>query len=237
MNLARRTVKKYITADKCPQYKGGKRSYSKLKPYLPYLEKQWQAGFTNATQLWREIKGQGFSGSRSLVSHWATAERQLLPPSTRYSRKQPSGVEPTIIRLEKPAPWSAQRTSWLLVKDRDQMDEEEKAALARVLAADSQVATAAGLAERFVQMVKQQEESHLEQWLVDVTRSGLRALMSFANGIRSDLSAVRNALSMVWSNGQTEGQINRLKFIKRLMFGRANFDLLRKRVLFRPLLA
>jgi hypothetical protein len=113
--------------------------------------------------LWREIKAQGFSGSRSLVSHWAATERKLLPPSTRYSRKQPGGIKPTIIRLEKPAPWSAQRTAWLLVKDRDQMDEEEKAALARVMAADSQVATAAGLAERFVQMVKQQEESHLDR--------------------------------------------------------------------------
>ena len=122
-----------------------------------------QAGFTNATQLWREIKAQGFSGSRSLVSHWAATERKLLPPSTRYSRKQPGGIKPTIIRLEKPAPWSAQRTAWLLVKDRDQMDEEEKAALARVMAADSQVATAAGLAERFVQMVKHQEESHLDR--------------------------------------------------------------------------
>lgn len=172
-----------------------------------------------------------------MVSHWAAAERKLLPPSIRYSRKQPSGVEPAIIRLEKPAPWSAKRTSWLLVKDHDQMDEEEKAALARVMAADSQVATAAGLAERFVQMVKQQQESHLEQWLVDVAQSGIRALMSFANGIRNDLAAVRNALLMTWSNGQTEGQINRLKYINRLMYGRANFDLLRKRVLFRPSLA
>jgi len=237
MNLARRTVKKYITVHECPQYKGGKRSYGKLKPYLPYLEKQWQAGFTNATQLWREIKDQGFSGSRSLISHWAAAERQLLPPSTRYSRKQPGGVKPTIIRLAKPVPWSAQRTSWLLVKDRDGMDEEEKSALTRIMDADSQVATAARLAERFVQMVRQKEESCLDQWLVDVAQSGIRALMSFANGIRGDLAAVRNALSMIWSNGQTEGQVNRLKYIKRLMYGRANFDLLRKRVLFRPLLA
>jgi transposase len=139
--------------------------------------------------------------------------------------------------LEKPAPWSAKRTSWLLVKDRCQLDGEEKAVLARVMAADSQIAMAAGLADRFVQMVKQQEESQLDKWLVDVTKSGVQALMSLANGILSDLAAVRNALSMVWSSGQTEGQINRLKYIKRLMYGRANFDLLRKRVLFRPLLA
>jgi len=68
----------------------------------------------------------------------------------------------------------------------------------------------------------------------DAVASGVRSLISFANGIRQDYSAVRNALSSIWSNGQVEGQVNRLKFIKRMMYGRANFDLLRKRVLYQP---
>jgi transposase len=59
--------------------------------------------------------------------------------------------------------------------------------------------------------------------------------ISFANGLRQDFSAVYNALSMVWSNGQVDGQINRLKFVKRMMYGRANFDLLRKRFLYQPM--
>ena len=83
-------------------------------------------------------------------------------------------------------------------------------------------------------MVKQQEADKLEQWLKDAVASGVRSFISFANGIRQDFSAVYNALSSIWSNGQTEGQVNRLKFIKRLMYGRANFDLLRKRVLYQP---
>ena len=136
--------------------------------------------------------------------------------------------------MNEPPPWSVSRTSWLLVKDREQMDEKERAALAQIKAADSQIAIAAALAERFVSMVKQREGRNLKQWLLDVTHSGIQALMSFANGIRSDLQAVRNALSMIWSNGPTEGHINRLKLIKRKMYGRANFDLLRKRVLYRP---
>ena len=74
----------------------------------------------------------------------------------------------------------------------------------------------------------------LDQWLKDVTAGGLKALMSFANGIRADLNAVCNALKMCRSNGQVEGQNNRLKFIKRQMYGRAKLDLLRKRVLYRP---
>ena len=68
-------------------------------------------------------------------------------------------------------------------------------------------------------------------WLEDATSSGIGVLKQFAKGIKQDLAAVTNALSLPWSNGQTEGQVNRLKLIKRQMYGRANFDLLRKRVI------
>ncbi len=82
-------------------------------------------------------------------------------------------------------------------------------------------------------MVRHRQEDRLDAWLEQVKTCGLSALTSFANGLHKDLTAVRNALRYVWSNGQTEGQVNRLKFIKRSMYGRANFDLLRKRVLAR----
>ena len=103
-----------------------------------------------------------------------------------------------------------------------------------MVATDKQVEVAAQLAERFVNMVKQKEPDRLELWLKDAVASGVRSLISFANGIRQDFTAVYNALSLVWSNGQVEGRVNRLKFIKRMMYGRANFDLLRKRVLYQP---
>ncbi len=64
-----------------------------------------------------------------------------------------------------------------------------------------------------------------------VLASGIGTLVRFAEGVRQDLAAITAALALPWSSGQTEGQINRLKFIKRQMYGRANFDLLRKRVL------
>ena len=89
------------------------------------------------------------------------------------------------------------------------------------------------LARQFVQLVKDRCGEDLDQWLNEVATSGIKSLKSFANGIRGDLAAVQNALSMPWSNGQVEGQINRLKFIKRQMYGRAKLDLLRKRVLYR----
>jgi transposase len=231
LKISWRTVRKYLEADACPQYTTGRIRPSKLTPWLPYLEERWQAGYTNATQLWREIEAKGFAGSRGLVSRWAAKERKLLPRPTKYSRQQPREVRPKLTKQTRPVPWSSPRASWIMVKDRSQLDEKEKAALERMIAADKQVEVTAQLAERFVKMVKQKESGKLEQWLKDAVASGVRALISFVRGIRKDYSAVYNALSSIWSNGQVEGQVNRLKFIKRMMYGRANFDLLRKRVL------
>ena len=200
-------------------------------PWLPYLEQRWQGGCTNATQLWREIVARGFNGGRGLVARWAARQRELLPAPSRHHRRQPDSVMPPLVRLTNPPAWSAQRASWLLMKDQEQMDEIEQRVLARMVKTDLQVATARSLAERFVAMVRCREESNLRQWLAEAMDSGVRALIRFANGIHRDVAAVANALSLPWSNGPVEGQVNRLKFVKRMMYGRANFDLLRKRVL------
>jgi transposase len=83
-------------------------------------------------------------------------------------------------------------------------------------------------------MVRANQPETLQDWVDEVTKSKIDALVSYANGINQDFAAVKNALTLPWSNGQTEGQVNRLKFIKRQMYGRANFDLLRRRVLGYP---
>jgi transposase len=234
MKMSTRTVRKYIEADSCPQYPAGRIGHSKLTPWIPELEQRWQAGCTNASQLWREICAQGFSGSLGLVIRWAADQRKLLPTQKRYSRQQPETVIPTLSRQIGPAPWSAQRASWLVILDDDRLDDDRQAARDRMLAADTQMVTVDNLARQFVQLVKERREHDFDQWLDDVAASGIKALKSFANGLQRDLTAVRNALRMSWSNGQTEGQINRLKFIKRQMYGRAKLDLLRKRVLYQP---
>lgn len=233
--LSRQTVRKYLAADTCPQYAPGRVvRQSKLTPWLGHLEKSWQAGNTNASQLWREIRALGFSGCLGLVSRWAIAQRNLLPAENRYCRQQPGEVKPALSRQVHPVSWSAQRASWLIFLDDDKLDDEEKSAHLRMLAAESELVTVDRMTHQFVRIIKERQADKLDQWLKDVTAGGLKALMSFANGIRADLNAVRNALKMCWSNGQVEGQNNRLKFIKRQMYGRAKLDLLRKRVLYRP---
>lgn len=234
LTMTPRTVRRYIEADTCPQYPTGRTGPSKLDPWLPYLEQRWQAGCTNASQLWREIGQQGFSGSLGLVIRWTASQRELLPVEKRYRRQQAKAVKPVLARQVCPAPWSAQRAAWLIILDEGRLTEAEQAARTRMLAADTQLITADHLARQFIQLVKERRSLELDQWLTEVSASGNPALKSFANGLRADLAAVRNALRMNWSNGPTEGHINRLKFIKRQMYGRAKLDLLRKRVLYYP---
>ena len=100
---------------------------------------------------------------------------------------------------------------------------------------DERVTEAYDLGQRFTYMVRERQSESLLPWLEDVAESRISALTGFAKGVKQDLAAVINALSLPWSNGQTEGQVNRLKLITRQMYGRSNFDLLRRRVLARSL--
>jgi transposase len=87
------------------------------------------------------------------------------------------------------------------------------------------------LAQQFRTIIQERMASALDAWLALCEASQVSSLHTFAAGIRQDYAAIRAALETEWSNGQTEGQVNRLKLLKRQMYGRAKFDLLRLRVL------
>jgi transposase len=231
LNMSRRAVKRYLNSESCPQYPLGRIRISKLTPYLKSLQERWQAGCTNASELWRQIRQEGFDGSRGLVARWAARERQRLPAPIRYRRQQSAAFQALPLPPPPVAPWSAKRASWLIVKKPPDLAPDEKAALARMIEVDPEVALGVDLARQFMTIVRHRKEDRLDPWMESVKASGIRTLVSFVNGLQKDLAAVRNALRYVWSNGQTEGQVNRLKFLKRQTYGRAKFDLLRKRVL------
>jgi transposase len=223
LGLDFRTVAKYIKADECPIYAGRRSGSSLLAPYMDYMTKRWEEGCHNATQIWREIRESGFGGARRTVGAWATKKRRSMESSVsdRMSRKM--------------APWSASRAAWLLVKQKEKLTEDDKQSLERMKEADEKITEAYDLGQRFTGMIRERRSESLLPWLDDVAKSRISALKGFAKGIKQDLAAVTNALSLPWSNGQTEGQVNRLKLIKRQMYGRANFDLLRKRVIGGPM--
>lgn len=224
LSISSRTVRKYIQTDTCPMYPDGIVRLSKLDNFMDYIRKRLADGCRCVTQIWREICNQGFDGSRGLVSRFVAKERQLLSSSSSIGKTEDKAAKEVF-------PWSSSRASWLFVKPIEELTVDDQQALERMQEADTKVAEAYTLGRRFIAMVKEHESSGLKSWLDDVAKSGIEALKGFAKGIEQDLAAVINALSLPWSNGQTEGQVNRLKLIKRQMYGRANFDLLRKRVL------
>lgn len=184
---------------------------SSLTHWLPRLEREWAGGCRNGTELRRRLRADGFQGSLRVVGEWATRQRraeQAVPPGTG-----------------KPQP--ARKIARLLTVGRDHLSKADTIQVARIEAALPALATARRLTDRFTDMVRNAREGALEGRLEEA-ESGL--LGAFTRGLRRDQAAVIAALREPWSNGQTEGQINRLKTLKRQMYGRANIDLLRARL-------
>ena len=233
LHLSRVTVTRYLAADTFPERAQRQVRRSILDPFIPYLQERWQAGCDNGMQLWREISTRGYRGSRALVSGWVARQRGVLPTAADVPGTPKRRGRPPREQAPQPAPrsLSARRAAWLLVRRPEDLKEEEQGLLTQLTESCSDAAKAYALAQAFTQMVRQRDEAALDGWFVAVDASGLQELRSFAAGLRRDEAAVRAGLSLPWSQGQVEGQVNRLKLIKRSGYGRANFELLRQRVL------
>ena len=114
----------------------------------------------------------------------------------------------------------------------EKLKDEEKKIVGFLRWLSPEVARAQDLSLSFIEMIRGRRIDELRQWLKDALRSETPELVSFARGLTDDVSAVRAALEHEWSQGQVEGQVHRLKLIKRQMYGRGKLDLLRARVLY-----
>jgi transposase len=201
-----------------PQAAGAGRPSSVI-PFTGYLQQRWRAGEHTAFRLWQEIKAQGFGGEVDAVQRFVRAWR------TTSAGKVPCPVTSRGL--------SPRQAAKLLLNPDVARNEWERTYLARLCAVSPQVRELQRLGVDFQQMVKKKRADLFDAWLKRVAASGVEDLRRWADGLLADEGAVRNALSSPWSNGQVEGQVNRLKTIKRQMYGRAKFDLLRARVLHR----
>jgi transposase len=210
LRIGRNTVRRWLRGA-APERHRPRRS--SLEPYRPMLERRWAEGCHNGAQLWRELREVGFRGGLRVVTEWATRQR-LAPLPGRPA----SGFT---------AP-ASRRVTQILTADAQALDEGERNYLDRLLTLSPPLALARDLVLRFGSMVREQKAAELDSWLAEANESELR---SFATGLRQDEAAVRAALTLPWSNGQTEGQITKLKLVRRQMYGRAKHDLLRARLL------
>lgn len=212
--LARNTVRRWIRTGAAPTWRKGERARL-TDAFLPYLVQRLDEGEGNATRLWREIKARGFVGQVMTVR--ARVAQLRLGEPTRTRR-----VSTPVWR--RPTPRRAARL-FLSDAERAELDERFLAGLAETV---PEIGRAVTEARAFAALVREQDRGAFEAWL-DRCRDG--PLRGLAEGLRRDRAAVEAALALPWSTSPVEGQINRLKTLKRAMYGRAGLDLLRARVL------
>lgn len=216
LGLAKETVRRFYRAASVEELlvkpRAGRRSV--LDEYKPFLHQRWNAGCTNASRLYDEIAEQGYRGSRGTVAAYVAPFRPLgtAPPAT-------------------PAPPKVREiTSWMLSRP-DSLDADEQVKLKEVLAACPHLEATATHVSAFAEMLTGLQGQQLDGWMQNVQDDDLPYLHSFVNGLKRDYHAVRNGLTLTHNSGAVEGNVNRIKMIKRQMYGRATFDLLRKRIL------
>jgi transposase len=229
VGMATRTVRGWLRRGDIP-YTGPRKQRSRLiDPYKPYLLARWQQGCRTGSQLERELRAQGYKGSpRALYRFLATLEPAVNSAARRgfsSASKQPASPPNPLLTL------SVQQATWLFFRKADELKPEEQERLRQLRQASPHIETAYHLVEQFLRMVRERTGEQLAAWLAEVEASHLKAFDSFVTGVQQDQDAVLAGLTLPWSNGPLEGHVNRLKLIKRSMYGRANFDLLKLRVL------
>jgi len=126
---------------------------------------------------------------------------------------------------------SPRELRWLLAKHTQDLTAEEQESLVKLLASSEEIAHLYRFLHSFLQMLRERKPELLNGWMKEVRESHIKELISFVNGIDRDYDAVRAGLTYSWSQGPVEGTVNKIKTHKRLMYGRASFPLLRKKML------
>jgi transposase len=228
LDLTRPTVRRIVRAGAAMAGARARRA-SSISPHERYLWERWTQGCQNAYVLWQEIQARGFRGSyvhlRRALRGWRTV------PGRGGRRVQPEGLPPS---SSQPAlrPFSPRQATWLLLRAAASLQPDELLFLEQLRSQWPAVEFLQQLALQFGQLVRRRDHEALGPWLTAADQSGMPEFHGFANGLRRDLQAVTAALKWELSNGQTEGQVNRLKTLKRAMYGRAKLDLLRLRLLY-----
>jgi transposase len=216
IGVERKTVRRWLRAGGAPFWRKPQRAGG-LVPYHDHLDRRWTEGCRNAAQLWRELVTLGFVGRPGTVRQWAGRRRKHEP-------KAASALGINVVIGEPP---SARQVARQLMTD-DALTPSEQNFVSRVLLQVPALAECVAAAKRLNAVLRKKSKEALAKVLDD---AGSTALGSFVSSLRRDLSAVQAALDLPWTTSPAEGQINRLKMLKRTMYGRAGFALLRARVL------
>jgi transposase len=221
LGLKRKTVQSYLATDTVPQRPRQVRKASILRPYEPYLLERWRSGVHNGLKLWREIVALGYPGTRGNVSRFVAYLRRCECDGVSLPAAPPApGLRPR------------QAAGLLLIPPTERTD-DQKRAWHQVRQIHGEVDRALTVLQQLLALIRARSSDGLDIWLDQAAESAVPELQAFVTKLRQDEEAVRAGLSLSWSQGPMQGHVNRVKLIKRSMYGRGKLDLLRQRVLYR----
>ncbi len=228
LGLSRPMVRYFLNAEHFPERRDQPkdRHQSVVAPYLPLLRERWLAGCHNGRQLFREAKDHGYLGSRAQLERVTTEWRKQLALALPFGTETPVVSPP--LKRERISP---QQASWYFVMSKDHLTAEQRRHTEEFCQSSPDLALAYELSQDFLHILTHQQANELNNWFRRAKQSHVAELISLAKSMQQDASAISAACSLPWSQGQVEGQINRLKCVKRQMYGRAHFELLRLRFL------
>jgi transposase len=222
LGMSRCSIRRYLRRKTCPDWSPGRARRSRLDAYREWIDARLTEGKPNAVELHRQLTAMGFQGSYGSVRRYVT--KRLGAAGKK--RERIGAAEPPTAR-----PPSAKQLSFAWVRRPEDRKPEQQSHLNAIRAGSEELANALELADEFAALIRKQSQETLSDWLARAGASTSPEVRRFAEGIRRDETAVFAALTEPWSNGPVEGHVNRLKRIKRRMYGRAGFAPLRARVL------
>jgi transposase len=217
LGLDRKTARRYAhaaTPEEVPPTGTGARRGGRIHPYLPYLYQRWNEGCTDAARLCAEIRERGYRGSERTVRRNLQGVRASGQPAP-----------------DKPDELTVRKATWLITSHPDHLDESSTLKLKKLLSRRPELDAVAACVRSFATMMTERRGSDLADWLTSAENTGFKPLHSLARGLRQDFDAVAAGLTLEWNSGKVEGNVNRVKRIKRDGYGRAGFDLLRRQIL------
>lgn len=228
VGVSERTVRRYLKQPDFPPVQPHRKSFGKsvLDPYKSRFLKWWNGGIRQPRLLFSLLPQQGYEGSTRTVTRYISQLRsaQGLPANVGCSPQSLVKVHDS-----QSPPLTARRVSYLVVKRNEKRNREEQDLMEKLKTQHLDFTTAIALADEFLQLLRQRQGEAFETWLMKAMKSSLKPFQAFAEGLLDDYEAVKASMTSNVSNGVVEGLNNRLKMLKRHMYGRAGLALLNKR--------
>ena len=228
LGIGKSTVFRYLRSTQFPERKQrSDRGFSRLlAPFKAYLLERWNAGCREVKQLFHQLQSQGYQGSYTTVTRYikCLAQAQGLA-------QQCKGRSPPQLRPDKRFPLTVRRATWLVMRRAENRDSDDEQLLTQIQAQHPALDEAIKLTQEFTQLVRNRSPEQLDSWLLQAMNSQLTAFQRFAQRLAKEYESLKAGVTLQWSTGPVEGHINRLKTVKRQMYGRASLELLRHRFL------